>query len=610
MNKQKRIVGIDLGTTNSAVACIMNGKPEIIVSPAGKRLLASVAMIDMDGKVQIGDMAKAAQVAMPDRVAAAVKRKMGSGELIDMAGQQFSPQEISAMILKELKGFVDAKFGEGETEAVITVPAYFTDEQRRATKSAGELAGFVVERIINEPTAAAMAFGLQQMEHDQHILVYDLGGGTFDVSVLEMMSGILEVKASAGNNNLGGEDFDWRIVDWLAEKMIKQHRVDPREDIRSKNLLKEEAEKIKVALSSADKTSIQLPLIMMKDNKPVGLSLEISRDEFAALIDDLLMETIQSVQQALLDAQVDVADIQEVLLVGGSTRIPKVQELIAEFFQKEPCKDVNPDEVVALGAAVQAGLKSGELSSSGMIVTDVAPFSLGISILGEYHGVERPGVFHVIIPRNSSIPVTRSDSFWTTSPGQSSADVEIYQGEHELVKYNHFLGSFQLEGIPVNWSSVEEINVTYHYNLNGILEVTATCVKNKKTKSLSVQDALSRTSEQDFEASLDKLEKVFAAAVDAEEQEPFANESDEDDAEMLELELRPVTVLKKEAVGLTDKIEKLLKTADLAQAKQLQGWALRLNQAVTASNIESFELQEIVDDAIDFLIAIEMQEDL
>jgi molecular chaperone DnaK len=607
MNEQRRIVGIDLGTTNSAAACIVNGQPEIISSPAGKRLLPSVVMIDMNEKVLIGDMAKASQVAMPDRVVAAIKRKMGLDELVNMAGQKFSPQEISAMILKKLKTFVDAKFGEGETEAVITVPAYFTDEQRRATKRAGELAGFVVERIVNEPTAAAMAFGLQQLEQDQHILVYDLGGGTFDVSVLEMMSGILEVKASAGNSNLGGEDFDWRLVDWLAEKMIKLHDIDPRQDIRTKSLLKNEAEKIKVALSSAEKTIIQLPLVTMKENKPVGLSLEISRAEFVELIDDLLTETITCVKQVLVDAHVDAADIQEVLLVGGSSRIPKVQELITEVFQKEPCSDVNPDEVVALGAAVQAGLKSGALSDSGMIVTDVAPFSLGIAILGEYHGQEREGVFHAIIPRNSSIPVTRSDQFYTCQPGQVSENIEIYQGEHELVKYNHFLGDFRLDGIPLNWSDVEPLDVTYHYNLNGILEVTATCIKNKKTNSLMVQDALSRNSEQDFTESLNKLQKVFAAAV--EDEGDFTEEFEADDDVLLEPEMRPLPVLEKEAAALERKIEKLMQTATPSQVKQLQALALQMKKAVLQSNAEPFVLQEIVDEIIDFLIALEMQEE-
>jgi molecular chaperone DnaK len=607
MNEQRRIVGIDLGTTNSAVACIVNGQPEIISSPEGKRLLPSVVMIDLKGKVLTGDMAKASQVAMPDRVVAAIKRKMGSDELVDMAGQKFLPQEISAMILKELKTFVDAKFDEGETEAVITVPAYFTDEQRRATKRAGELAGFVVERIVNEPTAAAMAFGLQKLEQDQHILVYDLGGGTFDVSVLEMMSGILEVKASAGNSNLGGEDFDWRIVDWLAEKMIQLHDIDPRKDIRTKSLLKEEAEKIKVALSSAEKTVIQLPLITMKENKPVGLSLEISRAEFVALIDDLLAETITCVKQVLADAHVDIADIQEVLLVGGSTRIPKVQELITGFFHKEPCHEVDPDEVVALGAAVQAGLKSGELSDSGMIVTDVAPFSLGIAIWGEYHGQERPGVFQAIIPRNSSIPVTRSERFYTAEPGQVSANVEIYQGEHELVKYNHFLGDFRLDGIPLNWSDVEPIDVTYHYNLNGILEVTATCIKNKKTNSLTVQDALARNSEQDFKESLNKLQKVFAAVV--EDEDHFTDEFELEDDELLEPEMRPLVVLEKEVAALEGKIEKVMQTATSSQVKQLKKLALQMKKAVLQSNTEPFALQEIVDEIIDFLIAIEMQEE-
>jgi len=293
------IVGIDLGTTTSAVAYIHMGKPDMVPSPHNQRIIPSVVLIDLQGKVIIGEDARAALIAMPDRTIAAVKRKMGSSEPILLAGQALLPQEISALILKELKSYVDAHFGEGEKEAVITVPAYFTDEQRRATKQAGELAGFVVERIINEPTAAALAFGLGHMDEDQHFLVYDLGGGTFDVSVIEMMSGLMEVKASTGNSTLGGEDFDWKIVDWLAERMMEEHGVDPRLDLRAKALLKAEAEKIKITLSSEEAVMVSLPLVTVQNNRPLGLLVEFTRAQFIALIDGLLQETLSCVKKVL-----------------------------------------------------------------------------------------------------------------------------------------------------------------------------------------------------------------------------------------------------------------------------------------------------------------------
>lgn len=361
MKKIRPVVGIDLGTTNSAVACVVNGKPEIIPSAKGERIIPSVVLLNMEEQVLVGQLAKSSLVAMPDRTVAAIKRKMGSNEAVPVAGKSFLPQEISAMILKELKTYADARFGDGEIEAVITVPAYFTDEQRRATKQAGELAGFIVERIINEPTAAALAFGLTQLEADHHILVYDLGGGTFDVSIVEMMDGLLEVKASAGNNLLGGEDFDWRLVDFLADKIIKEHQVDPRRDVRAKSLLKEQAEKIKIELSQEETVTVQIPVITMKDNKPIGLSTSITRKQFVGLIEDLLDETIKCVRQTLSDAKLEAKDICDILLVGGSTRIPCVRDMLTNLFQREPRNDINPDEAVAMGAAVQAGIKAGLL---------------------------------------------------------------------------------------------------------------------------------------------------------------------------------------------------------------------------------------------------------
>lgn len=610
-NVIRPVVGIDLGTTNSAVAYIHHSKPEIIASPQGRRIIPSVVLIDINGKVVVGEDARAALIAMPDRTVAAVKRKMGSQEPLNIAGQQLLPQEVSALILKELKSYVDAHFGEGEKEAVITVPAYFTDEQRRATKQAGELAGFVVERIINEPTAAALAFGLAHLEEDKHILVYDLGGGTFDVSVVEMMSGLLEVKASTGNNLLGGEDFDWRVVDWLAEQLRAEHGIDPLQDIRAKALLKQEAEKIKVRLSAEEKMDVSLHLVTLKDGHPVGIFTELTRSKFVELIEDLLLATMESVKRVLQEASLQPEDVNDILLVGGSTRIPQVRKLIRDFFGKEPRTDVNPDEAVALGAAVQAGLKSGSLAGSGLVATDVAPFSMGIAVLQEWKGVTvRPGGFHVIIPRNTTIPVTRTDEFSTVADGQTRASIEIYQGEHEWVKFNYRLGEFLLSGIPPRKAGLETVQVTYSYNLNGILEVTARCVSNGKEMGITVQDALLRNSQEAFDASRDKLEELWANAGDhsddfdidfADENWP-GEEFDLDSEVITDIEQAP-TVLHEEALALRQRAEKLLDTTsgkDRAEVNRILGL---LEEAMSGEDI--VRLQAAIDEATDLLINLE-----
>ncbi|WP_201780851.1 Hsp70 family protein [Aneurinibacillus tyrosinisolvens] len=564
------IVGIDLGTTNSAVSYIHKGKPEIIPSPRKERIIPSVVLIDPQGHIVVGEDARAALVAMPDRTIAAVKRKMGSSERISIAGQALLPQEISALILKELKSYVDEKLGEGEKEAVITVPAYFTDEQRRATKQAGELAGFVVERIINEPTAAALAFGLRNKKKDGHVLVYDLGGGTFDVSLVEMMSGLMEVKASSGNNELGGEDFDWRLVDWFAEQIMAEQGIDPRNDIRAKALLKEEAERVKKGLSDDISVNVELPVVTMKEGAPVGLFTTVTRERFISLIDDLLEETMVCVQNVLRDAGLQKDDIDEILLVGGSTRIPRVYERIENFLGKQPRNDVNPDEAVALGAGVQAGLKSGALAKSGLVVTDVAPFSMGIAVLKEAGFTSRPGGFATIIPRNTTIPVTKTEQFHTVYPGQTAVQIEIYQGEHEWVKYNHKLGEFLLEGIPANMEQEEAINVTFRYNLNGILEVTASCVSTGEAMKVTIQDAINRDSEAAIAESVRAIEELYAQSKEAgDEEEEWELEELLADAEWDEDEDIPAEELQTEA-------ERLLKQAERLRASAVgrtrRGW--------------------------------------
>lgn len=613
-NNFRPIVGIDLGTTNSAVAYIHNGRPEIIASPQGKRLIPSVVFIDLRDKIIVGEDARAALVAMPERSIAAIKRQMGSEQPVAIAGQALLPQEVSALILKKLKTYVDALYGEGEKEAVITVPAYFTDEQRRATKEAGELAGFVVERIINEPTAAALAFGLNNMKKDGVYLVYDLGGGTFDVSVVEMMNGLLEVKASTGNRKLGGEDFDWKIVDFISEKIIADNGVDPRQDIRARALLKDEAEKIKKQLSENTSVTVDLPLVTVKDNKPVGLSTEITREQFIELIDPLLQETMESVQAVLKDAHYTPKEIDEVLLVGGSTRIPRVAELTRKLFGKEPRTDVNPDEAVALGAAVQAGLKSGALSESGLVVTDVAPFSMGIAVLKDWKGLtQRPGGFAPIIPKNTTIPVTRTEKFGTTAPGQTAVSIEIYQGEHEWVKHNHRLGEFMLEGIPENFKKQEEVDVTFRYNLNGILEVSAKCVSTGKEMSVVVQDALKRDSKEAFQDSFQHLENLWINAESDENvnDENFYDDWDEDDLlddidldEATEGENHAPTVLQEEAIQLRERALTLLDTLDSSNQDKVRKVIDLLDAAIAENNVK--QLENAINDATDALIDLEI----
>ena len=600
-NEFRPIVGIDLGTTNSAVAYIRGKKPQMLESVDGEKIIPSVLLIDLGDNVVVGKDAFDSLIAMPDRTVAAVKRKMGSNNPIYVSGRDLLPQEVSALILKELKKGVDNLFGEGEKEAVITVPSYFTDAQRRATKQAGELAGFVVERIINEPTAAALAYGLDNLKKDGHILVYDLGGGTFDVSIVELMSGILEVKASTGNNFLGGEDFDWRLVDWLASKIINKHKIDPRSDIRAKALLKKEAENIKIKLSSEETVKVIMPVVTVKDNQPIGLSTKIKRAEFVNLIDDLLQETIELTKNVLKDAEFSVADIDEILLVGGSTKIPRVYELISDLFGKAPKNDINPDEAVALGAAVQAGIKSGIMSKNQLIVTDVAPFSMGVAVLKEWKFSRlRPGGFAVIIPKNTTIPVTKSENFTTTHNGQTEVSIEIYQGEHEWVSNNYKLGEFLLEGIPPNRAGEEVIEVKFRYNLNGILEVQAKCVSTGEDMTVTVQDALNRDSQKSFEESMEKIESIHDSG-----DEEFENWNDlvyldEDiDKEDIDNE-QSWESLVEEANTYIEQLDELKKTMNKKQQKRADKLIQSLWEAIENEN----DVLDKIEDIVDFIIEL------
>lgn len=594
-------IGIDLGTTNSAAAYIYKQKPRIIPTNNGKHTMPSVILMDPSGKVIVGEDARSALVAMPNRTKAAVKREMGETSKIPLGEESYTPEEISAFILKEIKSAAAEQLGEGEIEAVITVPAYFTNQQRQATKKAGELAGFIVERIINEPTAAALAYGMQHLEDNSHIIVYDLGGGTFDVSVVEMMDGILEVKASAGNNRLGGEDFDWLIVDWLAEKMIITHQIDPRKDIRAKARLKEEAEEMKKQLSYNESAAVAIPVVTVKDNSPIGLDATLTQEEFVKLIEPLLSETEEKLRQVLKDASLDPKDIDEVLLVGGSTRIPHIHELITSFFNKAPKNDVNPDEAVALGAGVQAGLKSGALSNSGLIVTDVAPFSMGISVLERMQRRAKPGAFHAIIPRNTTIPVTRTEGFSTTVDNQTAVNIEIYQGENDWVKNNYFLNEFSLEGLPAKQAGEETVDVTFRYNLNGILEVTALNASTGKEMTVVVEDAIDRNSEHAFQDSLTKVEAAYQ--VDEGDIDDELNLFDimEDDTDNQPESLEELV---KAAEGWKSSFSKELTTRDGVMREKLAQMITTIETALQ-SNDPSL-LNKCIDHSIDLAIDLEL----
>ncbi|WP_286947113.1 Hsp70 family protein [Acetobacterium sp. UBA5834] len=603
---KRPIVGIDLGTTNSSVAYInASGEPEIIPSFKGEKLIPSVIMIDLNNQVVVGQEAKDAVIAMPERTLTAVKRKMGQKDELPIADRRLLPEEASAIILKELKKYADAAMGEGEKEAVITVPAYFTDEQRRATKQAGEIAGFVVERIINEPTAAALAYGLNNLKKKANILVYDLGGGTFDVSVVEMMKGILEVKSSAGNNFLGGEDFDWKLVDFLAEYMIKTYDVDPRASIQARYILKTEAEKIKILLSKKAVVEIAIPIVVVKDHKPLGIYTQITREQFEAMIAEFLDETMVLVKKALDDAQLDVSEIRDVLLVGGSTAIPKVEQLLQEYFNKKPKKEIHPEEAVALGAAVQAGIKSGQLLKQQLIATDVAPFAMGIAVL-KVDATDRlkPGGFQKIIDRNTTIPVRKSEPFTTCCDGQTTVSIEVYQGEDEWVEHNHFLGEFLVDGIPPAPAGMEGINVSFFYNINGILEVTAELESTGKKVIVNMQDELQRDSMEVFRASVKKIEALLetktAEHLSSHTQMSFIDAfdfEDEKDFGYPDLENQDLKVLKQELEQLRTDLSGRI-NVDENQILEL------IEAAITTQ--ERSAMIEAIEEATDLLIKLDL----
>ncbi|MBR5806772.1 MAG: molecular chaperone DnaK [Oscillospiraceae bacterium] len=509
-----KIIGIDLGTTNSCVAVMEGGEPVVIANPEGMRTTPSVVGFSKSGERLIGQVAKRQAITNPEGTVASIKREMGSDYKVSIDGKAYTPQEISAMILAKLKADAEAYLGEKVTEAVITVPAYFNDAQRQATKDAGAIAGLNVKRIINEPTAAALAYGVDK-EQDQKIMVYDLGGGTFDVSIIEMGDGVQEVLATAGNNRLGGDDFDNRIINWLADEFRKDTGIDLRNDKMAAQRLKEAAEKAKIELSGVMQTSINLPFITVDATGPKHLDMTLTRAKFDELTHDLVEATMGPVRQALADSGLAPSDLNKILLVGGSTRIPAVQEAVKKYMGKEPFKGINPDECVALGAAIQGGVLGGDVK--GILLLDVTPLSLGIETYG--------GVFTKIIERNTTIPTKKSQIFSTATDNQPSVQVNVLQGEREMAANNKSLGIFNLDGIAPAPRGIPQIEVTFDIDANGIVSVSAKDLGTGKEQQITIT-ASSNMSKEDIEKAVREAEQYAEEDKKRKEEVETRNQAD------------------------------------------------------------------------------------